>query len=109
MIDFEEEIGRVVRTIENSLLNRAKAEDMYISESLTDAIGDVLSNDAELKERLLPIIKFDFLVFSLWMEEALKVEDGRLNSREKIKNDRGRSTSYKRGYFLQLHAYSKAI
>lgn len=84
-IDFEEEIGRVVRTIENSLLNRAKAEDMYISESLTDAIGDVLSNDAELKERLLPIIKFDFLVFSLWMEEALKVEDGRLNSREKIK------------------------
>lgn len=83
-IDFEEEIGRVVRTIENSLLNRAKAEDMYI-ESLTDAIGDVLSNDLELKERLLPIIKFDFLVFSLWMEEALKVEDGRLNSREKIK------------------------
>ena len=30
-IDFEEEIGRVVRTIENSLLNRAKAEDMSIS------------------------------------------------------------------------------
>lgn len=84
-IDFEEEIGRVVRTIENSLLNRAKAEDMYISESLTDAISDVLSNDVELKERLLPIIKFDFLVFSLWMEEALKVEDGQLNSREKIK------------------------
>lgn len=84
-IDFEEEIGRVVRTIENSLLNRAKAEDMYISESLTDVIGDVLSNDVELKERLLPIIKFDFLVFSLWMEEALKVEDGQLNSREKIK------------------------
>lgn len=84
-IDFEEEIGRVVRTIENSLLNRTKAEDMYISESLTDAIGDVLSNDVELKEYLLPIVKFDFLVFSLWMEEALKVEDGRLDSREKIK------------------------
>lgn len=84
-IDFEEEIGRVVRTIENSLLNRTKAEDMYISESLTDVIGDVLSNSVELKEHLLPIVKFDFLVFSLWMEEALKVEDGRSDSREKIK------------------------
>lgn len=84
-IDFEEEIGRVVKVIENSLLNRIKTEDRYTSESLTDAIGDVLSNDVELKERFLPIIKFDFLVFSLWMEEALKMEDGRLDSREKIK------------------------
>ena len=80
-IDFEEEIGRVISTIEDVLLNKSQSVDTYVSKFF----GNLLSDTILLKEQILPILKFDFLVFSLWMEEALKVEDGKINQLQKLK------------------------
>lgn len=76
-IDFEEEIGRVVSTIESILIYRGDALNKYVDKYIYDFFYKLAPDIITLREKLLPILKFDFQVFSLWMEESLKVEDGK--------------------------------
>lgn len=83
-IDFEEEIGRVVSAIESILIHRGENLDKYVDQYIYEFLNKWAPDIITLREKFLPILNFDFQVFSLWMEEALKVEDGKRTQKEHL-------------------------
>lgn len=73
-IDFEAEIGNIVQILEDCLLDVSRNRNSKMRLSSYPGVGDILS-DADIlmfREIILPRIRFDFLVFTLWIERALK-------------------------------------
>lgn len=83
-IDFEEEIGRVVSSIESILIHRGENLDKYVDQYIYEFLNKWAPDIITLRDKFLPILNFDFQVFSLWMEEALKVEDGKRTQKKHL-------------------------
>lgn len=79
-IDFEAEISRIISAVELILLEKTNINEL--DGYMTYFFSGYKSQPISIREEFLPEIKFDFLIFKLWMEEALKIQEKDVNTRE---------------------------